>query len=140
MLLVPFISHWAGNGVISWYLSLVLTSIGITDSFTQTWINGVLQIFNLFAAMIAAFLVDRLGRRTLWLWSCLGMLFSYIAWTACAALNLEFGNSTAGYFVVVFIFIYFFHYDIGVTIFAWSKSLCLSLILISLLTRNRLSR
>jgi uncharacterized membrane protein len=57
---------------------LVLDTIGITDPDTQTLINGLLQIFNFIAAASAAFLVDRLGRRTLFLWSGFGMLASFM--------------------------------------------------------------
>lgn len=65
--------------------------------------------------MGAAFLVDRLGRRTLFIWSGIGMLISYIVWTACSAVNSEQGNKAAGYVVVVCLFTFFFHYDIAYT-------------------------
>ncbi|CAK7205263.1 hypothetical protein SEUCBS139899_008030 [Sporothrix eucalyptigena] len=97
IVLVPFISQWAGNGLITYYLSLVLDTIGIKDSFTQTLINGILQIFNALAALLGSLLVDRLGRRTLWLWSAVGMLLSYVAWTVCSAINFNTGNKSAGY-------------------------------------------
>jgi len=108
-------AQWNGIGVVSYYLTLVLNSIGITDSFDQTLINGLLQLFNFAAALGAAFLVDRLGRRTLFIWSGIGMLISYIVWTACSAVNNEQGNKTAGYVVVVCLFAFFFHYDIAYT-------------------------
>lgn len=60
-------ARWNGIGVVSYYFTLVLDSIGITDSFIQTLINDLLQIFDLAASFSAAFLVDRLGRRTLFL-------------------------------------------------------------------------
>jgi Na+/melibiose symporter-like transporter len=108
-------AQWNGIGVVSYYLTLVLDSVGITDTFTQTLINGLLQIFNFAAALGAAFLVDRLGRRTLFLWSGIGMFISYVIWTACSALNSETGNKKAGIVVVVCLFTYFFHYDIAYT-------------------------
>ena len=37
-------AQWNGIGVVSYYLTLVLDSIGITDSFDQTLINGLLQV------------------------------------------------------------------------------------------------
>ncbi|KAL1895701.1 hypothetical protein Sste5346_005173 [Sporothrix stenoceras] len=120
IVLVPFISQWAGNGLITYYLSLVLDTVGIKDSFSQTLINGILQIFNACAALLGSLLVDRLGRRTLWLWSAVGMLMSYVAWTICSAINYNTGNSASGILVIVFIFVYFFHYDIAVTPFTWS--------------------
>lgn len=97
-------AQWNGIGVVSYYLTLVLDSVGITDSFTQTLINGLLQIFNFAAALSAAFLVDRLGRRTLFIWSGIGMLASYIVWTACSAVNNIDGSKPAGIVVIVCLF------------------------------------
>ncbi|KAH7037039.1 general substrate transporter [Microdochium trichocladiopsis] len=104
-----------GVAVTSYYLTKVLSSVGITSPFDQNLINGMLQIFNFGAALGGAFLVDKLGRRTIWLWSTSGMLLSYIAWTACSAVNNESGNSGAGIAVVIFIFVVYFHYDIAWT-------------------------
>lgn len=108
-------AQWNGIAVVSYYLTLVLDTVGITDSFDQTLINGLLQIFNFGAALGAAFLVDRLGRRTLFIWSGLGMLVSYIIWTACSAVNSDTGSKAAGIVVVVCLFTYYFHYDIAWT-------------------------
>lgn len=106
-------AQWNGIGVVSYYLVLVLRSVGITDPFMQTLINGLLQIFNWGAALGAAFLVDRLGRRTLFTWRGIGMLISYIVWTACSAVNDQTGNTSAGIVVIVCLFTFYFHYDIG---------------------------
>ncbi|KAJ2981412.1 hypothetical protein NQ176_g2042 [Zarea fungicola] len=108
-------AQWNGIGIVSYYLSLVLNTIGITSTYDQTLINGLLQIFNFGAALSAAFLVDRLGRRTLFLWSSIGMLVSYIVWTACSAVNADTGSKPAGIVVVVCLFTFFFHYDIAWT-------------------------
>ncbi|KAB2577234.1 Lactose permease [Lasiodiplodia theobromae] len=108
-------AQWNGIGVVSYYLTLVLDTIGITDSFDQTLINGLLQIFNFAAALSAAILVDRLGRRPLFIWSGIGMLVSYIVWTACSAVNNDSGNKPAGIVVVVCLFAFYFHYDIAYT-------------------------
>lgn len=94
----------------------MLDTIGITDSDTQTLINGLLQVFNFVAAGGAALLVDRLGRRQLFLWSALGMLISFIIWTACSAIVNTSDNSQAlGRTVIAFVFIFYFHYDIAYT-------------------------
>lgn len=37
-------AQWNGIGVVSYYLTLVLDSVGITDVFMQTLINGLLQV------------------------------------------------------------------------------------------------
>ena len=112
---IGFAAQFNGIGVVSYYLTLVLDTVGITDTFDQTLINGLLQIFNFAAALSAAFLVDRLGRRALFLWSSVGMLVSYIVWTACSAVNSDTGSKPAGIVVVVCLFTFFFHYDIAWT-------------------------
>ncbi|PSN61173.1 hexose transporter-like protein [Corynespora cassiicola Philippines] len=115
--LIGFFSQWAGNGVVSYYMTLVLDTVGVTNPDTQTLINGLLQLFNFFAAVCAAFLVDRLGRRTLFNWSGIGMLISFTIWTICSArFAIEDAPSKSlGIAVIAFIFIYFFHYDIAYT-------------------------
>ena len=99
----------------SYYLTLVLDTVGVTNPDTQTLINGILQIFNFGAAVSAAFLVDRLGRKTLFIWSGIGMLVSFVIWTACSAVFAENGSKAAGVVVIAFVFIFFFHYDIAYT-------------------------
>ncbi|KAG4413948.1 hypothetical protein IFR04_012915 [Cadophora malorum] len=106
---------WNGIGVVSYYLTLLLDTVGMKESFDQTLINGLLQIFNFGAAFSAAILVDRLGRRTLFIWSGIGMLVSYIVWAACSAVNSNTGSKPAGIVVVVCLFTSFFHYDIAYT-------------------------
>ncbi|KAK1989011.1 general substrate transporter [Colletotrichum cereale] len=101
--------------VVSYYLTPILNTVGVTDTFSQTLINGLLQIFNFSAALSAAFLVDRLGRLTLFLWSGSGMLVSYIVWTACSSMNTETWPKTAGIMVVVCLLTFSFHYDIAYT-------------------------
>lgn len=113
---VGWFAQWAGNGVVSYYLTLVLDTIGITAVSSQTLINGLLQLFNWFAAVIGgALMVDLVGRRTLFLVSVGGMCVSYIAWTVLNKVFVETLNQTAGNAVVAFIFIYFFFYDIAWT-------------------------
>jgi MFS family permease len=105
-----------GVAVVSYYLTLVLDTVGVTDPDTQTLINGLLQIFNFIAAGSAALLVDRLGRRTLFLCSAVGMLVSFIVWTACSAVFSTPQAEGLGRTVIAFVFIFFFHYDIAVVV------------------------
>jgi MFS family permease len=72
-------SQWVGNAVVTYYLTLVLDTIGISNPTSQSLVNGGLQIFNFAASVfVGALMVDRLGRRVLFLWSAAGMCISYI--------------------------------------------------------------
>lgn len=114
--LVGLFSQWNGVGVVSYYLTLVLNTVGITETSDQALINGLLQIFNWFASIFAgALLVDRVGRRTLFLTSAVGMLTSYIVWTVLTSVFTRTLDKQAGHAVVAFIFIYYFFYDIAWT-------------------------
>lgn len=114
--IVGWFSQWNGVAVTSYYLTLVLNTIGITEAKDQTLINGILQIYNwLIATFLGALMVDRLGRRPLFLISTAGMLASYIAWTGLTSFFIESRNEGAGRAVVAFIFIFYFFYDIAWT-------------------------
>jgi hypothetical protein len=115
-LTVGLFTQWAGNGVVSYYLTLVLNTIGITAVSSQALINGLLQLFNWFAAILGgALMVDRMGRRSLFLVSTGGMFCAYIVWTVLTSVFERTLNPQAGHAVVAFIFIYYFFYDIAWT-------------------------
>lgn len=78
ILAVGFFSQWSGNGLISYYLTLILDSIGYQSEDTQTLINGILTIWNFVTTMIFALLVNRFKRRTMFLVSTAGMLITYV--------------------------------------------------------------
>ena len=60
-------SQWSGNGLVSYYATDVYNSIGITDPDTQLGINGGLTILSLIVSVSCALLVDRVGRRPLFI-------------------------------------------------------------------------
>lgn len=64
-----FFAQWTGGGVVSYYLALVLQTVGITSVTHQTLISACLQLWNLFFATAAAFPVDSFGRRKLFMTS-----------------------------------------------------------------------
>lgn len=114
--ILGFFSQWNGISVVTYYLTLVLNTIGITAAKDQTLINGLLQIFNFAAAVFAgAMMVDRFGRRRLLLLSTAGLCLSYVAWTALTSHFVSTHDQSAGRAVVAFIFIAFFFYDIAWT-------------------------
>ncbi|KAK2016813.1 general substrate transporter [Colletotrichum eremochloae] len=107
-------SQCSGNGLVSYYLSVILGTIGIKDSITQAYINGGITIWSWLASLTAAFFVDRVGRRVLFLFAGVGMLISFSIWTACSAVYAQTGSSSAGIAVVAMIFVFY-----GVAGAAW---------------------
>ncbi|KAF5689687.1 hexose transporter [Fusarium circinatum] len=85
ILAVGFFSQWSGNGLISYYLTLILNSIGYRAQETQTLINALLTVWGLFWGVVFSLLVNRIPRRALFLFSTLGSLATYVVWTALEA-------------------------------------------------------
>ncbi|WWC92059.1 uncharacterized protein L201_007013 [Kwoniella dendrophila CBS 6074] len=124
---IAFFSQWSGNGIVSYYLNLALNGIGIRSSGQQTLINGILQVWNLGTAYLGALLVDKLGRRPLWLISVGGMLATYTMWTICngiyakSATHLDAdgnpigANLNAGHGVLAAIFLYYASYNLAMS-------------------------
>lgn len=112
---LAFFSQWSGNGLVSYYLTKVFNEIGITSSGTQLLINGILQIWNLGWAVFAAFMVNKLGRRFLFLLSASLMTLFYMAQAICFAEYAEHGHPAAGHAVIAFIFLFYAAYDVAFT-------------------------
>ncbi|RAH75295.1 hexose transporter protein [Aspergillus aculeatinus CBS 121060] len=108
-------SQWSGNGLVSYYIAKILTSIGYTKSVEQNLINGCLQILNFIVALSMCFVVDKVGRRRLFLISTSGMLVAFIIWTICSARYEIAHNHGAANAVVAMIYIYYVFYNV-----AWS--------------------
>lgn len=128
LIIIPINMQLSGNGLVSYYLHLVLNSIGITDSLQQLHINVALMCFDFFWAVFFACLAEVVGRRPLFLSSFAGMLVCYIIWTALSAVNQETGfvNGGLGKGVLAMIFLYYLSYGIalnGVPILYWTEIL-----------------
>ena len=112
---IAWFSQWSGNGLVSYYLNQVFETIGITDPTTKLLINGILQIWNLAWAVTAAGLVERIGRRILFISSCAGMLLFFIFQTVCSARYAITQSESAAHAVIAFIFLFYASYDIAFT-------------------------
>ncbi|THV07426.1 hypothetical protein K435DRAFT_333548 [Dendrothele bispora CBS 962.96] len=112
---IAIFSQWSGNGLVSYYINLVLEGVGITSTETKAAINGGLQIFNLIVAMSASSLVDWVGRRALFLVSNTGMLVAFGMWTVTEALFNALHQSAAAKATIPLIFLFYFFYDIAYT-------------------------
>lgn len=108
-------SQWNGVGIVSYYLAPTLAAVGIKSVTQQTLISAFLQIWNLIFAVSAAFTVDRLGRRPLFLTSCIGMLTCYIIISGLSGALNNNAAASLGIAVVPFFFLYYAFYDIAFT-------------------------
>lgn len=106
-------AQWSGNGVVSYYLALVLDTAGVTEVKDQLLISACLQIWNLFFSAGAGFSVDRFGRRPLFLLSAATMAISYAVVTGLSGSFAETGNKATGIAVIPFLFLFFAGYDIA---------------------------
>ncbi|KAF6809051.1 lactose permease [Colletotrichum plurivorum] len=108
-----FMSQWSGNGLIAYYLSRIMDTVGITNKTTQALVNGLLNIWNFALALTTAFFVERVGRRPLFRISTIGMLVVFIGWTIASARFAETNASSAGIAVMALIFVFQFFYCIA---------------------------
>ncbi|KAI9162961.1 Lactose permease [Paramyrothecium foliicola] len=107
-------SQCCGSGLISAYLPQILDNVGMTSTREKTLINGIINIWTWLVGLGAGWLIPRIRRRFLFLFSTGGMILTFVVWTTLAALYLERGGSGYGIGVVVSIFIYNFFYDTGI--------------------------
>ncbi|KAK9427309.1 general substrate transporter [Lipomyces doorenjongii] len=108
-------AQFNGVNIVSYYLALVLETVGITSVRDQTLINGCLQIWNLILAVGAAMSVDRFGRRKLFMTSSVGMLIFFTIVTALSGSFAETNRAATGLAVIPFLFLYYGCYDLAFT-------------------------
>jgi MFS family permease len=109
-----FFAQWVGNGVISYYLTLILNTVGVTSSRDQTLILACMQMWNLLFSIVGSVLIDRFGRRPLFLSSALIMLASYVVVTALSGSFAVTHHAATGVAVIPFLFIFFAGYGVAV--------------------------
>ncbi|KAK5166054.1 uncharacterized protein LTR77_008315 [Saxophila tyrrhenica] len=108
IVLVSFFSQCSGNGIASYYLHDILNSVGVTNSSDQSLVNGGLQIWSFLVAIgFSTQLVDKFGRRTLFLIAAVGMLLAFSVWTGCSAVYAQSGNTGAGSAVIAMVFLFY---------------------------------
>lgn len=110
-------SQWAGNGVVSYYLALILDTVGVTSVRDQTLISACMQMWNLIFATAGAFLTDKLGRRPLFMASAGTMFVSFVLVTALSGSFAETNHKATGAAVIPFLFTFFAGYCIALLVF-----------------------
>ncbi|KAL2136885.1 hypothetical protein VTI74DRAFT_611 [Chaetomium olivicolor] len=109
---VGLFSQWSGNGLVSYYLNIIMRNIGITDPDTQLRFNGGITTFNLVTNIFFSFFVDKWGRRPIFLISTVGTLVAFVIWTILSARYDISPNSGMASGIIAMIFIYNLSYNL----------------------------
>lgn len=81
--------QWSGNGIISYYLTKILTAIGITGQTEQTRLNGIVTTVNYITSIIAVVTVTKVPRRWMFIGGGFSMWLVWIGFTTAIALYTE---------------------------------------------------
>ncbi|KAH8684240.1 general substrate transporter [Tricladium varicosporioides] len=128
---ISIFGQWAGNAVLSYFLSKVLETVGIHSTIGQANVILINNCQQFVFALIGANLVDRVGRRPLLLFSNVGCCLVWLAITVSTALyqqsipplppgadpktKLVGTNKGAGTASLAFIFIFGAVFSVGFT-------------------------
>lgn len=108
-------SQWSGNGLVSYYATDVYNSIGIKDADMQLGLNGGIVLMSLIVSVSCSLLVDRVGRRPLFIAATAAMGVSFIIWTVACSFQEEKHSIPAGRTVIAFIWVFQFAYSVAWT-------------------------
>ncbi|KAJ5817491.1 hypothetical protein N7447_007499, partial [Penicillium robsamsonii] len=111
--LLGLMEEWAGNGILSYYLAPILSSVGITKAADKEAVNVSLQAWNFLLSSAGAVISEKYGRRILWLLSTVIMLVFLSMSTLAAGLYAEKHVTSAGLAAVPLLFIFFGAFDIA---------------------------
>lgn len=80
-----FFSQWSGNGILSYYSNIIYNSVGITSTTAKLGLDAGNKCLSLFISISCALLVDRIGRRPLFIAATAGMFIFFLALTITGA-------------------------------------------------------
>ncbi|KAM0753992.1 hexose transport-related protein [Meredithblackwellia eburnea MCA 4105] len=115
ILLLAMVSQWGGSGIISFYLTPVLKQVGVTKPAQVTGINGGLAIFSYICALSGASLVERFGRKPLFLFSVTGMLVCFTIMTGVAGGYAKTKHSATGLAIIPMLYLFNGFYAVAIT-------------------------
>lgn len=110
-----FLQYNVGLFAATYYLNPLLTSAGMSSDRQQMLVAGGITIFNVFAAYFSSLVVERFGRRKIFLWNLVGLFISYLAFVVLSGVNTEthFQNPALAKGILTVIFFTYLFYDIG---------------------------
>lgn len=102
-----------GVGIVSWFLTPVLRTVGIVEPVRQLALQLGLSIWNLLVSYTVALNADKVGRRPLFLTSEVGMIIAF-AIVAGLTAAFEAGKGTQyGLAAVPFLYLYYGVYNLA---------------------------
>ncbi|KAI9150258.1 Lactose permease [Paramyrothecium foliicola] len=123
------ISQYSGNALFSNYMDIIYEGAGIKEQNKKLALSAGKTILDLGISIGAAFTVDKVGRRPLFLLAISGMVFSFLMWTIVGAVyensevpgpldkdgnpTVEYTNKSAGLAQIAFVWLFGVFYDIG---------------------------
>ncbi|KAL4889663.1 general substrate transporter [Aspergillus ambiguus] len=108
LIFLGFARQLQGNALVSYYLVLVLESIGIRGSKETLIINVGLQVWSVVTCAAFAVTVDKLGRRRQLLIAFAIMFFAFLIWTICSAKAAQTNYQNKGLSAAVLLMIFIF--------------------------------
>jgi len=115
LLSLGIFSQWSGNAIISNYSSKLYETAGIMDSTSKLGLSAGQQVLALIVSISMAMLVDKIGRRPMFLASTGGMFLTFIFWTLTSGLYEEHAAPGAEKAMIFFIWLFGVMYSL-----AWS--------------------
>ncbi|KPI42518.1 Lactose permease [Cyphellophora attinorum] len=108
-------SQWSGNGILSYYSNIIYDSVGITSTTSKLGLDAGNKVMSLLVSITCALLVDRVGRRPLFIAATAGMFLFFLALTITGSQYSRNPSNGTGILAVVWIWLHGVAY-----MFAWS--------------------
>lgn len=99
-------SQCCGSGLISAYLPQILDGVGLTSTKEKTLINGIINIWTWIVGLAAGWVIPKMKKRFLFLFSTTGMMLAFVVWTALSAKYTANNSNAYGIGVVAMMFVY----------------------------------
>ncbi|OJJ70209.1 hypothetical protein ASPBRDRAFT_208843 [Aspergillus brasiliensis CBS 101740] len=118
---VGFFQQFSGINAFIYYAPTLFESLGQTDSMS-TILSGVFNIVQAVAAVICAFIIERVGRRALAIYGAFGMAVSYIIIAILSGLYSHDwpGHVAAGWACVAMAFVFIMVYGVSYSPLGWA--------------------
>ncbi|GKZ35255.1 hypothetical protein AbraIFM66950_005849 [Aspergillus brasiliensis] len=118
---VGFFQQFSGINAFIYYAPTLFQSLGQTDSMS-TILSGVFNIVQAVAAVICAFIIERVGRRALAIYGAFGMAVSYIIIAILSGLYSHDwpGHVAAGWACVAMAFVFIMVYGVSYSPLGWA--------------------